>query len=91
MLHTKKDFIDCLAKIVNPIKDYYTEGKAGIKCGSTGVQYGEEIALLEGFARVLWGLSPFGVEVAILKDLMRFMQKALQTEQIQSIANTGEI
>lgn len=59
MLHTKKDFIECLAKIVNPVKDYYTEGKAGIKCGSTGVQYGEEIALLEGFARVLWGLSPF--------------------------------
>lgn len=58
MLHTKKDFIECLTKIVNPIKNYYTEGKAGIKCGSTGVQYGEDIALLEGFARILWGLAP---------------------------------
>ena len=58
MLNSKKDFIDCLDHIVDPLKGYYTEGKAGIKCGNTGVMYGEKVARLEGFARVLWGLLP---------------------------------
>ena len=58
MLHTKKDFIDCLTGIVNPVKEHYTDGKAGAVLGSTGVQYGEEIALFEGFARILWGVAP---------------------------------
>lgn len=58
MLHTKKDFIDCLNDIINPVKEYYTDGKAGVVLGSTGVQYGEKIALFEGFARILWGIAP---------------------------------
>ena len=59
MLHTKTDFIKCLDRIIHPLKDYYTSGCAGIKCGNTGVCYGEEISLLEAFARVFWGLAPF--------------------------------
>lgn len=58
MLHTKGDFINCLNKIINPLEKYYTEGRAGIKCGEFGVMYGEKIALMEGFARVFWGLAP---------------------------------
>ena len=58
MLHTKKDFIDCLANIINPVKKCYTEGKAGLNCGNSGVIYGDQIALFEGFARILWGLAP---------------------------------
>ena len=58
MLNTKNDFIDCLDRIIKPLKSYYTPGKAGIKCGNTGVMYGDDIARLEGMARVLWGLSP---------------------------------
>ena len=58
MLHTKADYIDCLKKIISPLKDYYTPGKAGLKCGHTGAYYGETGAMLEGFSRVLWGLAP---------------------------------
>lgn len=58
MLHSKKDYINCLEKIISPLKDYYTPGCAGIKCGNTGVRYGEDISLLEAFARVFWGLAP---------------------------------
>lgn len=58
ILHTKNDFIKCLSKIVNPMEKYYTEGRAGIKCGDFGVFYGEKIALMEGFARLFWGLAP---------------------------------
>lgn len=59
MLKTKKDYEDCLLKIISPVKAFFTEGGAGIKCGATGVKYGEEITLMEGFARLLWGLAPF--------------------------------
>ena len=58
MLHTKADFISCLWKIINPLKKYYTKGCAGIKCGNSGVSYGEKIALMEGFSRLFWGLAP---------------------------------
>ncbi|MBQ7794558.1 MAG: DUF2264 domain-containing protein, partial [Clostridia bacterium] len=59
MLNTKIDFQQCLKKIVQPVKKCYTSGKAGINCGATGVFYGNSIALMEGFARILWGLAPF--------------------------------
>ncbi len=58
MLSSKKDFQDCLEEIIRPLENYFIESKAGIKCGATGVQYGEETALLEAFARLLWGLAP---------------------------------
>lgn len=58
MLCTKQDYINCLEKIITPLKDYYTKGCAGIKCGTFGVSYGEGDALMEAFSRVLWGLGP---------------------------------
>jgi len=58
VLHTKEDYINCLESIISPLKNFYTSGFAGLKCGSTGASYGETAALLEGFSRVLWGLAP---------------------------------
>lgn len=58
MLQTKEDYQNCLKKIIEPTKKYFTKGKTGIKCGTTGVHYGERTALTEGFARLLWGLAP---------------------------------
>lgn len=58
MLNTKKDYQDCLIKMIKPLRKYYTKGKAGIKCGSTGVHYGDKTARIEAFARPLWGLGP---------------------------------
>ena len=58
MLNTKKDFQECLTGMIEPLKKFYSTGKAAMKCGATGVQYGEETALLEAFARPLWGLAP---------------------------------
>lgn len=58
MLHSKQDFINCLNRIIDPLADYYTPGRAGIKCGWSGSAYTDKTALLEAFARVLWGLGP---------------------------------
>ena len=59
MLESKKDYQDCLMRIISPLEKYYTDGCAGVKCGNTGVNYSEGIARMEGFARGLWGLGPF--------------------------------
>ena len=58
MLKTKQDFLKCLEDMIKPLKNYYTEGKAGIKLGSFGVSYSDEVAHMEAFSRVLWGLAP---------------------------------
>lgn len=58
MLHSKKDFTECLKKIINPVEKYFTPGCAGLKLGGTGVIYGENTARMEGFARIFWGLAP---------------------------------
>lgn len=57
-LNTKRDFQKCLEKIILPLEPYYTSGKAGMKCGVTGVKYGEDSARFEAFTRPLWGLAP---------------------------------
>ena len=57
-LDSKRDFQKCLEKIVLPLEHCYTDGKAGMKCGATGVQYGEDSAMFEAFTRPLWGLAP---------------------------------
>ncbi len=41
-----------------PLKGFCTKGCAGVKCGSTSAKYSEQVALLEAFARPLWGLAP---------------------------------
>ena len=44
--------------MIEPLKGYYTPGKAGIKLGHFEAGYPEETARMEAFARILWGLSP---------------------------------
>ena len=58
MLNSRKDFVDLLYKLINPLKGFYSKGGARLKVGSTTALYEDRVAELEGFARVLWGLAP---------------------------------
>lgn len=44
--------------MIEPLKPYFTPKKAGIKLGSFEVSYSDDVAKMEAFARVLWGLAP---------------------------------
>ena len=66
MLQSKKDFVNCLKGLITPLKNYYTSKKAGLKLGSFAVSYSEDVANMEGFSRVLWGLRRFGRAVGYL-------------------------
>lgn len=56
---TRQDYTDALEALLAPLPKYYSPGKALMMPGYSGAPYGETIAGLEGFSRVLWGLIPF--------------------------------
>ena len=58
MIETKKDLVEAFKSILQPLKGYYTSCKAGLRLGSFSASYSDEIADMEGFCRVLWGLAP---------------------------------
>ncbi|MDO5425497.1 MAG: DUF2264 domain-containing protein [Eubacteriales bacterium] len=58
-LHTKQDFQNLMLELLNPLKPFYSEGRAGIHLGVTSTNYDEKAILMEAFSRPLWALVPF--------------------------------
>ncbi|MCU6711573.1 DUF2264 domain-containing protein [Paenibacillus sp. J5C_2022] len=57
-LRTKADLQQAVTNAFEPLKDRFTPGCAGLALGATGAIHNESIALMEAFARPLWGLVP---------------------------------
>lgn len=57
-LQNKKDFQQLLLKLLNPLKPYYSEGRARLNLGVTMAHYDQNAAWMEAFSRPLWGLVP---------------------------------
>lgn len=57
-LQSREDLVEAVKQIVNPLKPFYSKGRAQLKLGSTGTSYSEDVVGMEGFSRVLWGLVP---------------------------------
>lgn len=55
---TRQDYKEALLSMLEPLKKYYSPGRALVQVGYTGAPYGEKTAGLEGFSRILWGLVP---------------------------------
>ena len=58
-MHSKKDYEELMLKILNPLKPYYSEGKAYLNIGNTAAVYRDKAAWIEGFSRPLWALAPY--------------------------------
>lgn len=58
-LETKQDFQHLLLRLVCPLKPFFNEGGALPNLGGTSAHYPDRVAMLESFARPLWGLAPF--------------------------------
>ncbi len=58
MIRTRKDVALLLLDWVRPLKAHYSAGGAQLHIGNTSAHYGESSILMEGYARVLWGLAP---------------------------------
>lgn len=57
--NSKKDFQELLLSIVEPLKPFYSEEKAGLVLGVTATNYDRKAETMEAFSRPLWGLVPF--------------------------------
>lgn len=55
---TKKDYINAVKEMAEPLKKYFSEGKALVFIGEHSAHYGVKTLGLEGFSRILWGLVP---------------------------------
>lgn len=57
-LRTREDLQQAFLQLSNPLKPYYSEGSARLFIGNTGTSYTDDVAGMEGFSRILWGLVP---------------------------------
>ncbi|MFA9558892.1 DUF2264 domain-containing protein [Evansella sp. AB-rgal1] len=57
-LQTRQDVVTLLHQICEPLKNHFSEGSSRIYVGDTNAHYGTDIAGMEAFSRVLWGLVP---------------------------------
>lgn len=59
-LKTRSDVVQALLAMMEPVKAHFTPGFAGIHLGDHGAHYGEKVAEMEAFSRMLWGMAPCG-------------------------------
>ncbi|OOC58823.1 DUF2264 domain-containing protein [Paenibacillus ihbetae] len=57
-LKSRQDMYRALGELLAPLQPYYSKGYARLSIGSTGTGYSANVAEMEGFSRVLWGLVP---------------------------------
>ncbi|MGY4691064.1 DUF2264 domain-containing protein [Salibacterium sp. K-3] len=57
-LESRKDMVHLLEDMLRPLDPYFSKGKARLRLGNTGAHFGSNIAEMEAFSRVLWGLVP---------------------------------
>lgn len=55
---TKEEFLTLFKEINEPTRKFQSLGKARIDYAHAGVGYGNRIAGMEGFSRILWGAGP---------------------------------
>lgn len=73
-LESKADFQALLHRILEPLKPYYSQSGALLDLGKTSAHYPDRVAMLEAFARPLWGLVPLwkdGVTDTFFTDLYK--------------------
>jgi hypothetical protein len=56
LLRNRKDLRRCLCDLLSPLKEHAAGG--GYDLGNMGAYYSPGIALMEGWSRTLWGISP---------------------------------
>jgi len=58
-LRTRDDLRLALRQLCESLRPYYSEGGARLRLGFTGASHSPDVAEMEGFSRVLWGLAPY--------------------------------
>ena len=81
-LHTKKDFQDLMLSILEPLKPYYSEGKARLQLGRTMAHYDSQ----DRYG--VW--CHFGQEMDEKQNLRKSIKKDCVQGQKKQMRSTGE-
>lgn len=60
LLKSRTDMRQALIDLFDPLLPYFSEGNARVRLDAAAAHFDRTAADLEGFARPLWGLAPFG-------------------------------
>lgn len=80
-----------LLQLLEPVKDRFTEGNAGLHLGDFAVHYGERSARMEAFSRVLWGLAPLWSQGGGLEYLPLFREGLANGTDLEHPAYWGPV
>lgn len=67
-LATRRDVQDALLGLWAPLRPFFAAAPAAPRLGDAAATYGEPAALLESFARPLWGIAPFVAGGGVFPD-----------------------
>ena len=73
----KADYQNMLLKMLKPLTRHYLDDGSGLSLGAASAGYGNRIAELEGFSRVLWGLASYWAGGGTDRSLLPVYQKGL--------------
>ncbi|WP_296434878.1 DUF2264 domain-containing protein [Rhizobium sp. UBA1881] len=73
-LETREDMIRALLDLFDPLLPYFSKGNARVRLDGAGAHFDRAAADLEGFARPLWGLAPFGAGKGDFAHWQRFAE-----------------
>lgn len=78
MAKTKEEFERLLLELIEPLKMHYSAGKARLELGVTAAGYGNRIAGMEAFSRVLWGMVPYWAGGGSDESLVGIYQEGIE-------------
>ncbi len=76
-MKSKQEYQALLLGIIDLLKAHYSAGCAGLELGAFAAGYGNEIAKMEGFSRVLWGLASYWAGGGEDESFLAIYQKGL--------------
>ncbi|MDO5416391.1 MAG: DUF2264 domain-containing protein [Lachnospiraceae bacterium] len=74
----KAYFQNMLLELMEPLKSHYSPEYAYLKLGAASAGYGNRIAGMEGFSRILWGMASYWAGGGEDESLLSVYQKGLQ-------------
>ncbi len=76
-MKTKAYYQDMLLQLVEPLKRHYSLGGSSLDLGAAAAGYGSNIAGMEGFARILWGMVSYWAGGGKDESLLPLYRKGL--------------
>ena len=90
ILYDKKDYQELLLEMLEPLRKWFSEGKARIRLSGTGAGYSGNIIEMEPLPGRFGGWYRFGQAAEEVKDGNRSIIRELRQGQIRSIRNIGD-